>query len=331
MTIFKSEDRAKNTPANAIDLLKLKPEQGFSINGVKKHDYSYMLGSVSGAGDINNDGFNDIILSNPDANVEGVKAAGEVYIIFGAENIGELGKIDVNRLNGSNGFLIQGIEEGDNFGQSINNAGDLNNDGIDDIIIGSPGANTGENIFAGRAYVIFGDSELGNSGSLDIQRLNATNGFEIKHTEEYTFTGFSVSHAGDINGDKIDDLVIGSPFSVSRDIAKDYVIFGSSNIGSSGVLELSEVNGKNGFAIVGNKDDTPTHYVSSAGDINNDGIDDLVIGAPTAGDSTLEYYGIDSVRGEPASGKSYVIYGGRIVITYQIRVKTKAEIMRLVI
>ena len=298
---------------NAIDLLELKPEQGFSINGVKKHDYPYILGSVSGAGDINNDGFNDIILSNPGADVEGVKAAGEVYVIFGAENIGESGNIDVNRLDGSNGFLIQGIEEADKFGQSISKAGDLNNDGIDDIIIGASVKGSGGYITTGRAYVIFGDADLGNSSSLDIEQLDGKNGFEIKHTEEYRLTGFSVSHAGDVNGDKINDLIIGSPFSASRDIAKDYVVFGNSNVGSSGVLELSDINGENGFAIVGNQDDIPIHYVSSAGDLNGDGFDDLAIGAPTAGDSTLESYGIDSSVGKPASGRGYVIYGGRDV------------------
>ena len=308
----KSENTAENAPTNAIDLLELKPEQGFSINGIKEYDHFFVLGSVRGAGDINNDGFNDIILSNPGANVEGLKQTGEVYIIFGAENIGESGNIDVNRLDGSNGFLIQGIEESSNFGQSISNAGDLNNDGIDDIIIGAP-ASTSANEFAGRAYVIFGDADLGNSGSLDIKQLDGKNGFEIKHTEEYRLTGFSVSHAGDVNGDDIDDLVIGSPFSTSKDIAKDYVVFGRSNIGSSGVLELSDINGENGFAIVGNKDNIPIHYVSSAGDVNGDGFDDLAIGAPTAGDSTLESYGIDSIRGESASGKGYVIYGSEDV------------------
>ena len=181
MTISKSEDRAKNTPTNAIDLSELKPEQGFSINGIQEYDYSYELGSVSGAGDINNDGFNDIIISDPGADIEGLKQVGEVYVIFGAENIGELGNIDVNRLDGFNGFLIQGVEESDNFGQSISNAGDLNKDGIDDIIIGAP-ASTSANAFAGRAYVIFGDSNIGNSGSLDIEQLNGKNGFEIKHT-----------------------------------------------------------------------------------------------------------------------------------------------------
>ena len=51
MKVSKLENTAKNTPTNAIDLLELKPEQGFSINGVKKHDYPYILGSVNGAGD----------------------------------------------------------------------------------------------------------------------------------------------------------------------------------------------------------------------------------------------------------------------------------------
>lgn len=79
----------------------------------------------------------------------------------------------------SNGFVINGIDEEDYSGNSVSNAGDINNDGIDDLIIGAKLADPNGNIRAGESYVVFGGTTVGNSGTLELSSLNGTNGFVI--------------------------------------------------------------------------------------------------------------------------------------------------------
>ena len=86
-------------------------------------------------------------------------------------------------LNGSNGFAINGIGGGgfgigDLSGRSVRRAGDLNGDGIGDIIIGAPLAGRGSSEHAGQSYVLFG-SRNGFAFSLNLSRLNGSNGFAI--------------------------------------------------------------------------------------------------------------------------------------------------------
>ena len=67
--------------------------------------------------------------------------------------------LDLADLNGTNGIVIKGIDAWDNSGRSVSNAGDINGDGIDDLIIGAPWASPNGNVYAGESYVVFGDSE----------------------------------------------------------------------------------------------------------------------------------------------------------------------------
>ena len=304
------EQLGEKTNQNVIDLSQLKPSQGFAIEGIKLNK-GLIFGSVSGAGDVNNDGFDDFMISDPGARLEGRSEVGKVYVVFGRENIGSSGTIDLNKLDGSNGFAIEGTEELDNLGHSISEAGDVNGDGIDDIIIGAPGVKVGENQFAGKAYVIFGNPQIGNSGELKIAELDGSKGFQIENSEEYSSTGFSVSDAGDFNNDGFDDIMIGTSVPKSNDIVKDYIVFGNREIGSSGNFKLFSINGENGIAIVGDRERFSMHYVSGAGDINDDNIDDVIIGSPSAGNDTL-VSGMDGfLGGEPGSGRGYVIFGSK--------------------
>lgn len=295
---------------NLIKLGDLKPDRGFAINGVEE-TRTNLFGSVSDAGDINGDGIDDIMLSTPDTYIDGKKSVGQAYVIFGSNNLGKSGNFDLKELNGTNGFVIQGANEYDNLGEFISSAGDLNNDGFDDIIVSSPRINIGENKSSGKAYVVFGGSTVGNSGKLPVSSLNGSNGFAIGSDAEYSNTGYSVGNAGDVNDDDIDDIIVGTSSRNSSYTARDYVIFGNRQIGVSGNLELSTINGSNGFIITGDGDDEALRFVSNAGDVNDDGIDDIILGAPRAGESNAEY-GTDSiVSGDPPSGRGYVIFGSR--------------------
>ena len=91
---------------------------------------------MSSAGDINNDGYDDIIIGATFADPNGDDASGESYVVFGKAS-GYSASLELSSLNGTNGFVINGIDAGDNSGYSVSSAGDINNDGYDDIIIGA--------------------------------------------------------------------------------------------------------------------------------------------------------------------------------------------------
>ena len=275
-----------------FNLSDLNGTNGFLINGIAAGD---AFGSVSNAGDINNDGIDDLIIEASDADPNGKNSAGQSYVVFGGKNLGSGGSFNLSDLNGTNGFIVNGIAAGDalNVGS---NAGDINNDGIDDLIIGAPNASPNGKNSAGQSYVVFGGKNLGSGGTLNLSDLNGTNGFLINGIPAGYYLGSSVSNAGDINNDGIDDLIIGAP-----DAGQSYVVFGVKNLGSGGILNLSDLNGTNGFLING----IPAGYylgssVSNAGDINNDGIGDLIIGASFA-----------SPNGKDGAGQSYVVFGGK--------------------
>ncbi|MCC5646124.1 hypothetical protein LC607_24980 [Nostoc sp. CHAB 5824] len=291
-----------NSLFNFLNVSDLNGTNGFIINAIAEYDASG--NSVSNAGDINNDGIDDLIIGASNASPNGNSRAGQSYVVFGGRNLGSSGSLNPSDLNGTNGFLINGIAAGDSSGTSVSNGGDINGDDIDDLIIGAASADRNGKDFVGQSYVVFGGKNLGSSGSLNLSDLNGTNGFLINGIAEFDYSGGSVSNAGDINGDGIDDLIIGAPGgnpNGNSDAGQSYVVFGGRNLGSGGTLNPSDLNGTNGFIVNGiAAGDSSGFSVSNGGDINGDGIDDLIIGAANA-----------SRNGKEFVGQSYVVFGGR--------------------
>ncbi len=213
--------------------------------------------SVSGAGDVDRDGYDDIIVGAYHDDDNGLWA-GSAYIYFGSNS-------GIDRSSEFKIVASDGVTR-DAFGASVSGAGDVNDDGYDDIIVGALGVDDNGSR-SGAAYYY-----AGSSGGIDL-------GSEIKLTASDGAAsdqfGFSVSDAGDVDGDGYADVIVGAryfPDGNGVETGSAYVYLG----GSGGVDLDEETKLKAASAVA------PNYYgcsVSSAGDLNDDGYDDVIVGA----------------------------------------------------
>jgi hypothetical protein len=270
--------------------------------------------SVHGIGDVNGDGYDDFLIGAFNAAATGNQRpnAGESYVIFGKANWSGTQSLNLNaaNLDGSDGFILSGIDVDDLSGHSVGSAGDVNGDGFDDFTIGADGSDGKGNVKvdAGETYVVFGKAKWTSTPTIELSSLNGTNGITLFGNDEGDHSGSVVSGAGDVNGDGFDDILIGAPLAaglgnVNTDAGESYLVFGKPNWSNtpSLVLSPSNLDGTAGVTFFGvDSNDHSGSAVSGAGDVNGDGFADLIIGA---------YNSNGELNSRSLSGESYLVFG----------------------
>jgi hypothetical protein len=265
--------------------------RGFTLRGFENN--ARAGASVAGAGDVNGDGFSDLIVGAPFTDVGGLDR-GEAYVIFGAPTLAGQ-TVLLNNL-GSRGFTLRGFESNTHAGASVAGAGDVNGDGFADVIIGAPFTNAG-GTFRGEAYVVFGGSDRPGS-TIILGALGDGLSITLRGVEDVALAGTSVAGAGDVNGDGFADVIVGAGSAKGGGAQRGqaFVVFGGSGLGGTTVMLNALGNG--GFTLSGFQDgDFAGESVAGAGDVNGDGFGDLLVGAP------------DANGGGVRRGEAYIVFG----------------------
>jgi hypothetical protein len=227
---------------------------------------------LAGAGDVNNDGIADILIGAPYEDT-GAGPRGAAFLLLGGNAFFSGGAVDPSAI-GSQGITLTGAAIGALLGDSVASAGDFNDDGIGDFLVGAPGEDA--------AYVLFGKAS-GSGWTVNLGALGA-DGIQISGASGSDL-GSGLALAGDMNGDGRSDIVL-----AAEGENKVHVVYGTAGASS---MNVSTLNGTNGFTVDGtNGEGLSIQTGGAVGDFNGDGRDDFAL-----------------VLGDGSHNGIYVVYG----------------------
>ncbi len=285
--------------ADTFDLSTQSPL--FTIYGSDAGDFIHGFSSVA-SGDFNDDGQGDLLIGAPlaDGPDNSREDAGEAYVIFGRSGA----STSLDLAASEQDITILGASSGDNLGLTVL-ALDLNGDDVDDFVLGAPGVTAGRDprTDQGRAYVFFGNPN--RTGTVDLADETPRFDFVVTGAEGFSRIGHTLA-AGDVNGDGVADLILGAPFagreegsppgSPRLEAGEVYAIFGSSSLGAEVNLAFDQPS----FTVSSEQRHGQFGAAVAAGDVNGDGFDDIIVGAPQMDFGDRE-----------AAGAAFVFLGGR--------------------
>ncbi|MEM6548753.1 MAG: hypothetical protein AAF713_13535 [Pseudomonadota bacterium] len=282
--------------------------------------------SISAAGDINGDGFGDLIFGAPDASWRAADGTvirpqvGEVAVVFGRP-AGHPAVVGIETLNGRNGFLVEERAEGSaRLGTSVSGGGDIDGDGVDDVVYGSAFADHGSaGTDQGTAWAFFG-SVGRQPRAQGVDQAVARGAELVEGTSDEGYLGFATAMLGDVNGDGLDDAALAIPGQSQNGQSQAggvAVVLGSAAHGQIPDT-AAQASGSRGFRILGEaSQDFAGGSVAGAGDFNGDGFNDIVVGASFADGAS------------PASGAAYLVFGARTPGTIDLATSGRQSVLKI--
>lgn len=277
--------------------LPANSQYGFVIDGASAGDLSSHR--VRGAGDVNGDGYTDLVITAPTFDTAGASNTGAVYVVFGKPDLQRINLQTLSAGTSSQGFMIRGAAANSWLAYSADGNLDVNGDGLSDLVLTNTSYTPLDaDLFStplspgnSRAYIVYGRTA---TSTVELSSLTPSQGYSLQILDGVTAVAFNssaplttapgelqeIGRAGDLNADGFDDFLVSRvqdfyTDSVSRGA---YVLYGTSEQRSSVVLSKNSVPPNAGFYIQGA--DATSQFgsmFSGNGDLNGDGYDDLVM------------------------------------------------------